>query len=664
MKRRIRGLAGASLFAAITGCGTGDGSSGGGPAAPEPLVFHRADLATAGLGVEGLRGPPPEADPGSAEDLWRLAVYNNYRGIVDVAEGGGFGRLFGPRPGDLPVPGTEYWALGRLADGTTHVMVLQVPDGFPGKRPCLVAAPASGSRGPLGAIGSAGDWGLRNGCAVVYTDKGAGPWVANLGDGKAYDITGVRDVKAALEWAEPFSKREWPGNPDVAVKHAHSGDNPEAHWGEMVLDSIRFALERLEANHRPDGMPAYRGDGIIVIAASISNGGAAVLAAAEHDEAGLIDGVVAGEPNVHVAAEAGWRVSEGGNATPLTGRPLYDFASLAAIYGPCATLAPRFAESPLAGQQAAMKPLLEGRCEALAAQGRIKGEDTPARAEYAYQAMLGYGLHPEAADAQVVNTVINLWADVAAVYANAYGRFEPGDRVCGVAFRAFDAESRVAPVAPEAAATLFATSAGVPPVAGIDLAAVDGETATKLILAPSKATGAPAYGLDQVSCLRELWAGGGERGRRVRAGVAETRLTGKLHGKPVLMLHGRSDALVWINHSSRSYFAANQAREGDASKLRYLEVTNAQHFDTLLGLPGFNARFVPLHIYFQRALSRMRDHLFSGAPLPPSQVIHTTPRGSSGDTVPALEQDNVPDIADGSGAAPIRWQGQTLEVPL
>lgn len=664
MRRRIRGLAGASLFAAMTGCGPGDGSSGTGPAGAEPLVFRRADLATAGLGVEGLRGPPPAVDPGSPEDLWRLAVYTNYRGIVDVAEGGGFGRLYGPRPGDLPVPGTEYWTLGRLPDGTTHVMVLQVPDGFPGEHPCLVAAPASGSRGPLGAIGSAGDWGLRNGCAVVYTDKGAGPWVANLGDEKAFEITGERGGTAALQRPEPFSTRDWPGNPDVAVKHAHSGDNPEAHWGEMVLDSIRFALTRLDAGHRPEGTPAYRGDGITVIAASISNGGGAVLAAAEKDDEGLIDGVVAGEPNVHVAVDEGWRVSEGGNPTPLTGRPLYDFASQAAVYGPCATLAPRFASSPLAGQQAAMKPLLEGRCAALAAQGRVKGEDTPARAEYAYQAMLDYGLHREAADAQVVNTVINLWADIAAVYANAYGRFEPGDRVCGVAFRAFDADNRAVPVDPESAGTLFATSAGVPPVAGIDLAAVDGESATRLILAPSRTTGAPAFGLDQVSCLRELWAGGGEQGRRVRAGVAETRLTGKLRGKPALMLHGRSDALIWINHSSRSYYAANQAREGDASMLRYLEVTNAQHFDTLLGLPGFNARFVPLHIYFQRALDRMRDHLFSGAPLPPSQVIHTTPRGSSGGEVPPLEAGNVPEIADGSGAAPIRWQEKTLEVPL
>ena len=36
---------------------------------------------------------------------------------------------------------------------------------------------------------------------------------------------------------------------------------------------------------------------ILVIAASVSNGGAAVLRAAEQDTAGLIDGVVAGEPS-------------------------------------------------------------------------------------------------------------------------------------------------------------------------------------------------------------------------------------------------------------------------------------------------------------------------------------------------------------------------------
>ena len=42
-------------------------------------------------------------------------------------------------------------------------MLVQVPNTFNKNDPCIVAAPSSGSRGIYGAIGTAGEWGLKKG---------------------------------------------------------------------------------------------------------------------------------------------------------------------------------------------------------------------------------------------------------------------------------------------------------------------------------------------------------------------------------------------------------------------------------------------------------------------------------------------------------------------
>jgi hydroxybutyrate-dimer hydrolase len=100
--------------------------------------------------------------------------------------------------------------------------------------------------------------------------------------------------------------------------------------------------------------------------------------------------------------------------------------------------------------------------------------------------------------------------------------------------------------------------------------------------------------------------------------------------------------------------------EGSASKLRYIEVTNAQHFDAFLPFPGFNERFVPLHVYFNRALDAMYEHLATGAALPPSQVVRTTPRGAG---APPITLANVPPISAAPGGDAIMFDGATLTIP-
>jgi hydroxybutyrate-dimer hydrolase len=136
------------------------------------------DLLTAGLGRTGLGGTAPiPANPVSptAAELRKLAIFSNYTALVDVNPKGGYGTLFGPNIdatgadtlGEGKVAGNEY--LAYLDDGTGRrnvTLMVQIPSTWNRERPCVVTATSSGSRGIYGAIGTAGEWGLKRGCAV------------------------------------------------------------------------------------------------------------------------------------------------------------------------------------------------------------------------------------------------------------------------------------------------------------------------------------------------------------------------------------------------------------------------------------------------------------------------------------------------------------------
>ena len=110
-----------------------------------------------------------------------------------------------------------------------------------------------------------------------------------------------------------------------------------------------------------------------------------------------------------------------------------------------------------------------------------------------------------------------------------------------------------------------------------------------------------------------------------------------------MIVHGRSDDRVPVSFSSRPYLGLNNIVDGESAKLRYIEVTNAEHFGT--DLPGFDTRMVPLVLYHLRALDLMWAHLTRKTPLPPSQVVRTTPRGGEPGKAPMLQSVNVPSIS-------------------
>jgi hydroxybutyrate-dimer hydrolase len=152
-----------------------------------------SDLLTAGLGLAGIQSAtaPQPADPlmPSAEELRTIAIYNNTRALVDTTTAGGYGRLYGPgvplEPGDQIdelIFGEEFLAFSdRGATGNVTMMV-QVPFAFDPEQPCIVTGASSGSRGVYGAIGTSGEWGLKRGCAVAYTDKGTGTGAHHLAE--------------------------------------------------------------------------------------------------------------------------------------------------------------------------------------------------------------------------------------------------------------------------------------------------------------------------------------------------------------------------------------------------------------------------------------------------------------------------------------------------
>src|SRR5207244_1590968 len=117
------------------------------------------DLLTAGLGKSGLQGAaPPIADPANptAAELRRLAIYNNYRALVDVNMNGGYGVLYGPNvdvngaatTNTGKIAGNEYLAYADDGSGNENVtMMAQIPSSFDAANPCIVTATSSGSRG-------------------------------------------------------------------------------------------------------------------------------------------------------------------------------------------------------------------------------------------------------------------------------------------------------------------------------------------------------------------------------------------------------------------------------------------------------------------------------------------------------------------------------------
>ena len=635
------------------------------------------DLLTAGLGKTGLAGATPayaNTEQPTPLELRRNAIYANYRAVLDIAANSGYGTLYGPNvdasgnvgTGEGLVAGSEYIAYADDGTGKKNVtLMVQVPACFDPDRACIVTGTSSGSRGIYGAIGSSGEWGLKKGCAVAYADKGSGTGLYVFEDDSVNQQNGVRAGRVAagksalfapdlsdaerLAWAAAYPNR-------IAFKHAHSQQNPEKDWGKVTLQAVEMAYYVLNERY---GVLARDGSSRIVrltpkntitIASSISNGAGSALLAAEQDTQGLISGVAASEPQIQPAVSSAYSVRQGGVVVANPGRALFDYATYAALYQPCI--------ASVAGNA--------GRCTALVAKGLLNGADLAAQQADAKQRLRAYGWLPDSDPLQAAHAGTNIL--VAVTYAYAYGKFSVTDKVCGFTFAQTDGSGNPIAFTPAQKAASFAAQNGIPGSVVYENS-VGGAKGYTAGVSPS--TSLADQSLDGFLCLRSLATGrdavssanldGTLAGQsvRVRAGMAEVAASGKLHGKPAIIVHGRSDTLIPVNHASRAYLGLNAAVEGRSSQLRYIEVTHANHFDSFSGaLPTL---IVPLHVYLNRALDAMYAHLSAKQALPPSQVVRTVTRADASTLITAV---NVPAIAATPAAGnAISVTGTVVDVP-
>ena len=658
-----------------------------------------SDLLTAGLGVAGIQSAtaPQPVDPvaPTAEELRTIAIYNNTRALVDTTTAGGYGRLYGPgvplEPGskiDELIFGDEFLVFSDRGATENVTMMVQVPFAFDPEQPCIVTGASSGSRGVYGAISSSGEWGLKRGCAVAYTDKGTGTGAHDLTEDTINLIRGEREQVNAAGDASNFTAPVDPGeqagfNEEAlfrfAFKHAHSEDNPERLWGKHVLESIRFAFFVLNEVIRPERFPdaeRLRSKNTIVIGSSISNGGGAAILAAEQDRRGLIDGIAVSEPNINPTFNDRFVIQQGaGDPVAQHSQPLYRYTTLLNVFQGCANLANADAPSfdTFAG-------LYQARCQALAEKGLIAGDTVEEQAADAQRIINDAGILPEQNLVQPIQWVLNVPQAVAVTYANAYARASVLDSLCGYSFGftvpsadpAPDDVFQPAPLPEAAEAIIFGTSGGIPPTGGVDLIndhSVAGPLSNRFSI--SQSTGRTDENLDGALCLWALALGEDPvtqeplarrehaLSRRIRRGIEQILARGDLHGTPTIIVTGRADGIIPLNHGSRAYFGLNQLIEGDESRLSYVEVTNAQHLDALI--PVFPTEYVPLHHYFLEALDLVFAHLKDGAVLPASQVVRPQPREASDQDITL---DNLPPIEQVPGEdARIGFTGDVVVVP-
>jgi hydroxybutyrate-dimer hydrolase len=543
---------------------------------------HGDDLLSAGLGLKGLAGAPaPFADPQhpTPVELRRRAIQASWKGIADLGPLGGYGNVYGGVP---DVPGHEYQAFAWIPGARQpHRVLLQVPDNFDTQRRCLVVTASSGSRGIYGAISLAGAWGLPHGCAVAYTDKGTGAGYFDYADDSGVALDGTRAQRGSkpLEFEPPAIA----GSSAIAIKHLHSGDNPEADWGRHVLQAAKFGLAMLDRAY-PEQAP-FTAQNTRIIATGLSNGGGAVLQAAGLDDEHLLSGVVSLEPNIHAEGQ---------------GRALYDYATEASIWLPCALSDERFAHVPFARTpHGEVPPAWTARCASLHAQGKLGG-DTPAKqAAQAYEHVRAAGWADGAMEVSASVTAFDLWRAITAGYASSYMRSGATSMPCGFSYAALGADGKPATASAAVRAAWWSDGAGIPPGNGIGL------------FGGMDASSDPS--LAGADCLRALWEGQSTDARTLHASVAATAGRLPRADLPIWIVHGADDGLLPTAFSSEPYVDWLRAQ---GRQPLYWKVPHAQHFDAFLALPGFGERHLPLMPYGYWALDRLWAHLFEAAAWP------------------------------------------------
>lgn len=639
----------------------------------------QTDGLIAALGLTGLRESAPgyaDATNPTVAELRRNTIYNNYRALVDESDAGGYGRLYGPLD-DTTFAGHEYMAWVGTGINRATVMV-QIPTTFDPQIPCLVAAPSSGSRGVYGAVGTTGEWALAKGCAVAYTDtnKGTGAVdltgqqgfdghgqlqaISDLGDQASFTLptveTAGKDARyegvdlpteaELAQWTEDHPNR-------LAFKHAHSQLNIEKDWGQHTLEAIEYGFQVLNDHFEHHHFVPKN---TLVIAASISNGGAAVLRAAEMDDRGWIDAVVAGEPQVNPAPQDGLVIKMPDRAAVTNaGKPLVQYVVESELYAACAGAAPAMVGKAFVE----FRGDVEARCQALADAGFINAGSKAEMGAEALAKLEAIGLMRESLELTTGYGGLDIFQSLVATYVQALTRSSIVDSVCDVSFAAIDAG--LTPAASPTLATLAAESNGIPRTSNIVPIKDDALGGPMMQAYAVSSNGQADYNFEAALCWYDILTNENNAlYEKLWQGVAELQAHGDLQSKPTLIVHGRADAVVPVNHSSRAYYALNKEAEGNNSQTYYYEVTSSQHLDFLNPTYAlFGQNYVPIDYYFKWALDEMWSHLHNGTALPPSQTIPAVGPAAGEPLMP----EHVPHPVMAPGDMAISYEDGVLTIP-
>jgi len=400
----------------------------------------------------------------------------------------------------------------------------------------------------------------------------------------------------------------------------------------------------------------------------VSNGGGTVLRALERDQAGWISGALACEPNTMVAGRTdGLEIHYGGRRLKDAGIALCDYSGLHYLYQPCAVLAEGDSAAPFFAATAAARPRLAALCTGLQDVGLLPPGSVATAAAAAREQLIAAGMLPEALRLGHFNQAANLWPSLSVAYAWAYSRRPAWDPYAGVSFAACGADGRPRALEAAEAAALWADSNGIAPTGAISLCRRDpggerrandeGSLALALAYAPDRVLARATRALEGLPADRaEMLAA-------VHRGQAEVVMSGRLGNRPVIIVHGRADSLIPVNHASRAYYAVNQRDRGARDELRYYELEHGHHFDGYLGLPGMAEGYVPMQAWLCRGLDALLERLRQGSTLPPSQVIRSRPRGSADGGPPPLGEAHLGRLRADPGGDAIRFADGVLTVP-
>ncbi len=587
------------------------------------------DLATAGLGLQGLRGAPPSFShplSPSRQELRRSAIYHNIRQILSVDESLGFGRLYGRymvgAEGELRVPGYELVVPLRYSDHSIAATVLlQIPDSFDWERPCLAVGAASGSRGLYGAAGVIGMWALEKRCAVVVTDKGTGAaffWpTENLAVNIDGSIEAPNTASHFFTGVESALARAFPHR--VATKHAHNGRQEDRYWGDFVLAAVDIAFDLLRREF-PD-RPALHPRNTLVMGAAISNGGGAVLKAAERDTQRRFDGIVLSEPNIPVPVGYTYQWQENGQIKRHSTDYLVNVAFTQALYLPCAAL---FHDSSMmpAEAKAHWSATFSRRCGDLRNLNLLRGDSLREQSAESLRKLEEKGYSTNSNPLALMFSRNLTWNGLLMNYTYSLGGFTFDEHLCGLSYAHVDSHGRPKAMPLALKNHVFTQSSGMLPGVGITIINDNDTRGPHSLLTTNWSEGVSDLGLKNMRCMGDYL-----ESEPLQQALHALHVTGDLQGLPAIIVHGEADNIVQVKNTSRPYVVLNAKAEA-YSNVHYYEVNNAQHLDRIVAYPLFKQHFVPLQYYFESALDIMFAHLTDGTEIPSSRQVLAEPVAS------------------------------------